>query len=175
MDLNDDSEDRRQFRDRRIPTKLLPLLAQGRVRSIAEPYCLISLPPGSDRALYGALAECEIPFSSVSSDDREVSAVLPEATWRELAGRFPEHRAEKGFRVLAIEGDSTWNEPGYVQVIGRVLAEGGIGAGVICGSRRLHIVVKSSQAKDARIQLDLLASQARGRLGGRGRGDVARA
>lgn len=165
-----DLEDRRKFRDRRIPAKLLPVLAQLKVRTIPEPYCMVALAPGETQAAQKFLASQKMPFSSLSADDREVSFVVPEGIWRKSADRFGEARVEKGYRVLALEGEADWNTPGFMAVIGRVLAEGGIGAGVVSGSRRLHLLVKAVEAKDARIFLDLLANQARGRVGTLGRG-----
>lgn len=161
-----DFEDRRKFRDRRIPQKLLPVLAYGKVRSIPEPYCVVSLPAKSSKAAQKFLAGQSLPFSTVSADDRSVSMILPEAAWKAGAEKFAkaDAKVEKGYRVLAVEGDADWNAPGFVAVVGRVLGEGGIGAGIVSGYQRLHILVRTNQAKDARIQLDLLASQAKGRL-----------
>jgi hypothetical protein len=41
-----------------------------------------------------------------------------------------------------------------------------VGAGFVTGFKRLHIVLKARQLKDARVYLDLLSTQARGRLQG---------
>lgn len=165
--LGADIEDRRQFRDRRIPGSLLPVLAQSKVRALPEPFCLVSLPPSSGPQVYRLLAEVEAPFTHASVDDREAALVVPEAVWRKNQGDFQGAKVEKGFRVLALEGDADWATPGFLAVVTRTLAEGGVGAGLVAGRRRLHLLVPSRQMKDARIHLDLLCKQARGRLGGR--------
>lgn len=161
-----DSGDRRQFRDRRIPPPLLPLLAKMRVRAVAEPYSVVAVDADRAQALQGFLATQAMPFSSVAADDRQVTAVLPTSTWKLCEDDFPRAEVERGYRVLAIEGQADWTAPGFVSVLGRTLAEGNVGAGFVTGFRRLHIVLKARQLKDARVYLDLLSTQARGRLQG---------
>lgn len=157
--------DRRQFRDRRIPQALLPTLARCKVRAIPEPYSVVAMGPEFAPELQRFLAaQGRLPFSSVSADDRELCAVLPSDSWRLAEPSFPGARVERGYRVLALEGETDWSTPGFLPVIGRVLAEGNIGAGILTGYRRLHLLVKARHVKDARIFLDLLATQARGRL-----------
>ena len=161
-----DSGDRRQFRDRRIPPTLLPLLAKMRARAVAEPYCVVAMDSSRTRDLQKFLAKQSMPFSSVAADDKQVTAVLPASTWKKCEADFPTAEVDRGYRVLAIEGQADWTAPGFVSVLGRTLAEGNVGAGFVTGFRRLHLVVKARQLKDARVYLDLLANQARGRMKG---------
>lgn len=158
-------EDRRQYRDRRIPQALLPLLARMKVRAIGEPFVVVSLPPGNGPEMQAFLASRKkLPFSSFTGDDRGATVILPGAVWKKAEARFPEAEVERGFRVLAVEGEADWNTPGFLPVLGRALAEGNVGAGILSGFRRLHLLVKARHMKDARVFLDLLTTQARGRL-----------
>lgn len=165
-----ETSERRQFRDRRIPPALLPTLAKAKVRAIPEPYCVVSLPAAAAGALLKRLGKAKgLAFTSVTCDDRGVSAVLPAALWKELESDYPGAPIDRGYRVLAVEGDADWTTPGFLPVLGRSLAEGGISAGVLTGYRRLHLLVKARQVKETRVFLDLLSTQARGRLQGGGR------
>ncbi len=104
------------------------------------------------------------PFSSVTLDNQGASAILPAAAWKEIAADYPEARVDRGFRVLACEGEADWTTPGFLPVIGRALAEGNIAAGFLTGFRRLHLIVPARQMKDTRIFFDLLSNQSKGRL-----------
>jgi hypothetical protein len=136
-----------------------------KVRAIGEPYLVVALPASQTRAIQKFLStQKKLPFSSVSADDQGVTVILPGEAWRKVAEKFPQAQIERGYRVLALEGETDWTTPGFLPVIGRALAEGNVGAGLLTGFRRLHLLVKARHMKDARIFLDLLSTQARGRL-----------
>lgn len=158
------SEDRRKFRDRRIPPSLLPILAKTKYRVISESYCVVETDAESGRKLKKVLNKKKLDFFNLTLDQTRASAVLPHAIWKEIRDELPESQSDAGYRILAIEGEANWITPGYLAVISRVLGEAGVGAGMIAGYQGLFLVVKAKQLKDVRVFLNLLSDQAKGRL-----------
>lgn len=154
--------ERRRFRDRRLPKDLVPPLAAMKVKVQPGAYVDVDFTRAEDFAELAGLTAGRMALF-VSMPDG-AGAIVPESFWSEVKDRFPEARVEKGLRVISLAVKSDWYKVGLLAIIGRVLTEAEVAAGVVSSASSVHLVMKGNCIKDCRVILDLLVSQAKGRL-----------
>lgn len=154
--------ERRRFRDRRLPKDLVPPLAAMKITVQPGAYVDVDFTRAENFAEFAGL--CAGRFALFVSMPDGTGAIVPETLWNEVRERFPDAEAEKGLRVISLSVKSDWYKVGLLAIIGRVLTEAEVAAGVVSSASTVHLVMKGNRIKDCRVILDLLVSQAKGRL-----------
>jgi hypothetical protein len=108
-------------------------------------YSLVHLPAPAIMAAAGVLAEISTPFSALIVDKDEVSLVVSGEYWDEFAGRLPEHRVERNYRLITFDQVLGLDMVGFMALVGRILADAGISILPYAAFERDHILVREDQ------------------------------
>lgn len=125
-------------------------------------YVLVHLPPQAITAGAGVLAEIGQPFGALLVDKDEVTLVIPQEHWDDFAGRLPEHRLVRDYRLITFDLPLDMDLVGFMALVSRVLAEAGVSFLALSAFQRDHILVPADRCQDAwnaliAAQTDLVA------------------
>ena len=124
-------------------------LAQAPLYSDDVLYTVVHLPAAAITAGAGVLAETGTPFSALIVDKDEVTLVLPQDAWQELAHRLPDHRTAEGYRLITFDLPLDPTLIGFLALVSRILAEAGVSILALSAFERDHILVPGAQFQTA--------------------------
>jgi len=108
-------------------------------------YTVVHLPAAAITAGAGVLAETGTAFSALVADKDEVTLVLPQEAWQEFARRLPDRRIAEGYRLITFDLPLDPALIGFMALVSRILAEGGVPILALSAFERDHILVPAAQ------------------------------
>lgn len=124
------------------------LLARTRIVVHPDDYIVVSIPRSDEAEARRLLCGLE-PFSSVTFDEAEVSAVLRAEDWRRLKDSFSGSVEEGPYRLFTFDIVLDLSVVGYLAAVSERLAEEGISIYALSTFLRDHILVKGEDADRA--------------------------
>lgn len=111
-------------------------------------YAVASIPLAQYREALDAAREAE-GFVSVTRDKEEVTFIVAQTFWQQLAPRFPQAEAELDRRMIRFDTVLDFSVVGFIAEISRALAEAGISILSISTYRTDAVLVHASQFEAA--------------------------
>jgi hypothetical protein len=136
-------------------------LAQARLYTDGELYCLIHLPACAITPAAAVLAESAEAFSAIIVDKDEVTLVLREKSLETFAHRIPGHQAQRGYRLLTFDLPLELNLVGFMSEVSTCLAEAQVPIMVLSAYQRDHLLIPAAHFETARQALAQLQSRLR--------------
>lgn len=116
-------------------------LAQARLYTDGQLYCLVHLPARAITPAAAVLAEISASFSALLADKDEVTLVLPEDHFADYAHRLPEHRAQGGYRLITFDLPLDHALVGFLSRVSAALAEAQVPIMALSAYERDHLLV----------------------------------
>jgi hypothetical protein len=111
-------------------------------------FAVASLPLAYYREVLEAVSNVE-GFVSVTRDKEEVTLVMAEDLWRQMAGRFPAAEVVLERRLIRFDTVLDFSVVGFIAEISKALAEAGISILSISTYRTDAVLVHESRFSDA--------------------------
>lgn len=111
-------------------------------------FAVASLPLEHYGEVVACLGEIE-DFISLTRDKEEITLIISEAVWRELAPRFPDAIAQEGRRMIRFDTVMDFSVVGFIAEVSRALAEADISILSISTYRTDAVLVHESRFDDA--------------------------
>jgi uncharacterized protein len=111
-------------------------------------YAVASIPLAQYREVLDVAREAE-GFVSVTRDKEEVTFIVAQTYWQQLASRFPQAAAELDRRMIRFDTVLDFSVVGFIAEISRALAEAGISILSISTYRTDAVLVHASQFEAA--------------------------
>ncbi len=111
-------------------------------------YAIVSLPLGHFRELITILRDVE-GFVSLTRDKDEITLILAEEVWQQLAPRFADAKVQGGRRMIAFDTVLDFEVVGFIAEISRALAEANISILNLSTYRTDAVLVHESRFDEA--------------------------
>ncbi len=111
-------------------------------------YAIVSLPLEHFRELITALRDVE-GFVSITRDKDEITLILSEEVWQQLAPRFAGAKVQGGRRMITFDTVLDFEVVGFIAEISRALAEANISILNLSTYRTDAVLVHESQFDEA--------------------------
>jgi hypothetical protein len=111
-------------------------------------YAIVSLPLGHFHELIAALRDVE-GFVSITRDKDEITLILSEEVWQQLAPRFAGAKVQGGRRMITFDTVLDFEVVGFIAEISRALAEANISILNLSTYRTDAVLVHESQFDEA--------------------------
>ena len=111
-------------------------------------YAVASLPLAQYRNVLDAVRETE-GFVSVTRDKEEITLIVAQAFWLQLAPQFPPAQVELDRRMIRFDTVLDFSVVGFIAEISKALAEAGISILSISTYRTDAVLVHESRFQDA--------------------------
>jgi hypothetical protein len=114
-----------------------------RTRAVPRPerYAIVAVRP-SERDLAFRVAAGTQGFCAVMDVGSEVTMLLPQERWVQVAPVFWDPAAQTDFRVVTLESDVPLEAVGYVSTITGALARAGVAVAVLSAFSCDHLIVR---------------------------------
>ncbi|MBN2335538.1 ACT domain-containing protein [Candidatus Bathyarchaeota archaeon] len=140
--------------------EMRPVFASTVLREHPHDYTLVSISRDEEADAWDKLSTLE-PFTSVTVDRDEVSAVLRADDWNVLRGGFSGYREEGPYRLITFDIVLDLSLVGYLSVVSSLLAERGVSIYALSTYLRDHLLVKKGDAAVALEALQALIDDCR--------------
>lgn len=111
-------------------------------------YAVASIPLAQYREVLDVAREAE-GFVSVTRDKEEITFIIAQSHWQQIAPRFPQSQAELDRRMIRFDTVLDFSVVGFIAEISRALAEAGISILSISTYRTDAVLVHASQFEAA--------------------------
>ncbi len=139
--------------------EMRPVFASTVLKVHPEDYLVVSIDRAEEVARV-AFKDLE-PWSSVTYDHMEVSAVLSESVWEGLRDGFTAYRVEGPYTLITFDIVLDLSLVGFLSVVSSVLADEGVSIYAFSTYLRDHILVRKADAGRAVAALEGLIDRCR--------------
>jgi len=124
----------------------LALLASTPLVARRGPFVLASWTPAQVSAVCQGLLRCRTTHGLVILDEREATALLPEAALLDMP---PARHVQRGWALITLDQPMEWNVTGVLAAVATALAAAGIPLGAAAAFARDHVYVPAERLDDA--------------------------
>ncbi len=111
-------------------------------------YAVASIPLAQYREVLDAVREAE-DFVSVTRDKEEITLVVAQSVWQQLAPRFPQAQVEGERRLIRFDTVLDFSVVGFIAEVSKALAEASISILSISTFRTDAVLVPEARFNDA--------------------------
>lgn len=119
------------------------LLGLTSLRIHPNKFVLVTSPISTLTAIKQRLSDFDSSFWNINVAEEEISLFLPANAWSTISNYLPKAHAEEDYRLITLDAPPSWDTPGYLTKILSILNQENISVGVISGSSRHHLIIKS--------------------------------
>jgi len=140
--------------------EMLPVFAATAIKAHPDDYIVASISPDDAEEARRRLGRLR-PFSSVTYDHSEVSAVIRSSEWADLEHHFPGALVEGPYRLITFDIVLDLSLVGFLSVVSGLLAMNGVSVYALSTYLRDHILVRKEDAPRAVELLNGLVERSR--------------
>lgn len=122
------------------------------------PFALAAWAPAQVSAVCQGLLRCRTAHGLVILDEREASALLPEAALLEMP---PPRQVQRGWALITLDQPMAWDVTGVLAAVSGALAAAGIPLGAAAAFSRDHLYVPAGRLDEALAALRPLCAEVR--------------
>lgn len=122
------------------------------------PFALAAWAPAQVSAVCQGLLRCRTAHGLVILDEREASALLPEAALLEMP---PPRQVQRGWALITLDQPMEWDVTGVLAAVAAALAAAGVPLGAAAAFSRDHLYVPAERLDAALAALRPLCAEVR--------------